>query len=144
MEKGYRSWGHDVSTDETPLEAGLGFAVAWDKPGGFIGREALLAHRENGPAQRLLQFRLPDDGPLLYHNEPVWSGGSIVGRITSGAYGHTVGAPLGLGYVSTEEGSLDGPALLAREYEVEVACERIPAQVSLRPLYDPSSKRVKS
>lgn len=144
MEKGYRSWGHDISTDETPVEAGLGFAVAWDKPGGFIGRESLVAHRENGPEKLLVQFQLPDDGPLLYHNEPVWSDGRIVGRITSGAYGHTIGAPLGLGYVSTEEGRLDGQALLAREYEVEVACERIPAKVSLRPLYDPSSRRVRS
>lgn len=144
MEKGYRSWGHDVSTDETPLEAGLGFAVAWDKPGGFIGREALLTHRESGPAQRLMQFRLPDDSPLLYHNEPIWSDGRIVGRVTSGAYGHTIGAPLGLGYVSTEHGRLDAPALLTREYEVEVACERIPAKASIRPLYDPSSSRVKS
>jgi glycine cleavage system T protein len=144
MEKAYRSWGHDISTDETPLEAGLGFAVAWDKPGGFIGREALAALREKVPAQRLLQFRLPEDAPLMYHNEPVWSGGRIVGRITSGAYGHTIGAPLGLGYVSTDDGSLDSAAMLEREYEVEVACERITAQASLRPLYDPSSLRVKS
>ena len=144
MEKGYRSWGHDLSTDETPLEAGLGFAVAWDKQGGFIGREALLAHRESGPSQRLMQFQLPGDGPLLYHNEPIWSDGRIVGRVTSGAYGHTIGAPLGLGYVSTDHGRLDGPGLLARDYEVEVACERIPAQASIRPLYDPSSSRVKS
>jgi 4-methylaminobutanoate oxidase (formaldehyde-forming) len=144
MEKGYRSWGHDVTTDETPLDAGLGFAVAWDKPGGFIGREALLAQREQGPAHRLVHLRLPADGPLLHHNEPIWSDGGIVGRVTSGAYGHTIGAPLGLGYVSTDQGGLDREALLAREYEVEVACERIRAQVSLRPLYDPSSTRVRS
>ncbi|MEZ5116095.1 MAG: FAD-dependent oxidoreductase [Candidatus Nanopelagicales bacterium] len=144
MEKGYRSWGHDISTDETPIEAGLGFAVAWDKPGGFLGREALLPMRESGPPHRMLQFRLPDDGPLIYHNEPIWSGGSIVGRITSGAYGHTVGAPLGLGYVSTQHGALDGPSLEDRAYEVEVACERIPATASLRPLYDPRGLRVRS
>ncbi len=104
MEKAYRSWGHDLGTDESPLEAGLGFAVAWDKQGGFLGREALTAQREAGPAQRLLQFRLEPDAALMYHNEPIWAGDRIVGRITSGSYGHTIGAPLGLGYVSTEEG----------------------------------------
>src|SRR5690606_2842328 len=99
MEKGYRHWGHDITDEDTPLEAGLGFAVAWDKPGGFIGREALLAQREQGVTRRLAQFALADAGRMLYHNEPVWRDGVLVGRLTSGMFGHTLGKPLGLGYV---------------------------------------------
>ena len=72
IEKAYRHWGHDTTDEDTPLEAGLGFAVKFDKPGGFIGREALLKDRKAGPAKRLLQFRLLDPQPLLYHNEPIW------------------------------------------------------------------------
>ncbi len=69
VEKGYRPWGHDISPDDTPLEAGLGFAVAWDKPGGFIGRDALVAQKAAGVSRRLAQFALADKNALLYHNE---------------------------------------------------------------------------
>ena len=79
IEKAYRHWGHDITDEDTPLEAGLGFAVKFDKPGGFIGREALLKDREAGPAKRLLQFRLLDPQPLLYHNEPIWHEDALVG-----------------------------------------------------------------
>ncbi len=79
MEKGYRHWGHDITPDETPLEAGLGFVVAWDKPGGFIGRDALLRAEEGGLRKRLVQFALADPDKLLYHNEPIWRDGVIVG-----------------------------------------------------------------
>lgn len=144
MEKGYRHWGHDISPDETPLEAGLGFAVSWDKPNGFIGREALLAHKSGGLPQRLAQFRLLDGGKLLYHNEPIWRDGVIVGRITSGMYGHTVGASLGMGYVKNPEGIVDRDFVLSGSYEVEVACERVAATVSLAPFYDPKSERVRA
>lgn len=71
MEKAYRHWGHDISDEDTPLQAGLGFAVAWSKPGGFIGREALLRQKERGVTRRLVQFALRDPLPLLYHNEPI-------------------------------------------------------------------------
>ncbi len=144
MEKGYRHWGHDVSPDETPLEAGLGFAVAWDKPGGFIGREALLEQRAVGIPQRLAQLRLLDDDRLLHHNEPIWRDGVLVGRTTSGMYGHTVGAPLAMGYVKDPAGITSRDYVLSGAYEVEVACERIPAEVALRPFYDPSSERVRA
>ena len=138
MEKGYRHWGHDVSPDENPLEAGLGFVVAWDKPGGFIGRDALLASKEAGLHQRLVQVALRDDSKLLYHNEPIWRDGVLVGRITSGMYGHFVGKSLGMGYVST------GEAWQAGVYEVEVAGERVAADVQLAAFYDPKSARVRS
>lgn len=99
MEKGYRHWGHDIGEEDTPLEAGLGFAVAWDKPGGFIGRDALLRARERGrPTKRLVQIRLEgrDNAPMLYHEEPILRDGEIVGSVTSGAYGHRVDASLGM------------------------------------------------
>ena len=144
MEKGYRHWGHDISTDETPLEAGLGFAVAWDKPGGFIGREALLRRRDEGMLQRLVQFQLTDSDALMYHNEPIWRDGTIVGRITSGMHGHTVGASLGMGYVRSEDAPISNEWVLEGTYQIEVACERIAASVSLRPWYDPTSERIRS
>ena len=143
-EKGYRHWGHDISPDETPIEAGLSFAVAWDKPGGFIGLDALSERRGAPQRQRLAQFRLQHDDALAYHNEPIWRDGELVGRVTSGMYGHTVGAPLAMGYVQNPGGAVDSDFVLSGEYEVEIACERIAAEVSLRPWYDPASERVKT
>ena len=144
MEKGYRHWGHDIGEDDTPLEAGLGFAVAWDKPGGFMGREALLRLRDSGPLKRrLVQVKLEGDGaPLLYHNEPVWRAGELVGAITSGGFGHTVGASLGMGYVSCPDG-VTGAWLAAEPLEVEVAWKRYPARAQLQPWFDAKSERVK-
>ncbi len=143
-EKGYRHWGHDIGPEDDPLAAGLGFCVAWDKPGGFLGREALLRAREAGtPTRRLVQLRLQDDSRLLYHEEPVWADGELVGSVTSGMYGHRVGAPLGMGYLQHEGGVtqawLDGLAL-----EIEVAWERVPARAQLAPWYDPRNERVRS
>ena len=142
MEKAYRHWSHDITDEDSPLEAGLGFVIKFDKAGGFIGREALLAQRERGLSRRLLQLCLNDPVPLIYHNEPIWRDGELVGHITSGAYGHILGGAVGLGYVSSEPGASD-EAVLSGQYEVEVACERFPAQVSLRPLYDPDNAQIR-
>ena len=142
IEKAYRHWGHDITDEDTPLEAGLGFTVKFDKPGGFIGRDALLRQREQGVQRRLLQFRLLDPEPLLYHNEPVWHRGRIVGHVTSGSYGHTLGGSIGLGYVDTSE-VRDVGELLQDGFEIEVAGARIPAEASLRPMYDPGNKRIR-
>ena len=144
MEKGYRHWGHDIGEEDTPLDAGLGFAVAYDKPGGFIGREALLKQREAGiRPRRLTGIRLETGSvePLLYHEEPILCSGEIIGSVTSGGYGHRVGASLGLGYVSHPEG-VDGAFLDGNSFEVEVACERYPATLQLRPFFDPENTRV--
>lgn len=143
MEKAYRHWGHDISDEDTPLEAGLGFAVAWEKPGGFLGREALLGQRARGVRRRLAAFALERSDRLLYHNEPIWRDGELVGRISSGMFGHTVGAPLGLGYVANRDEPLSDDWIAAGHYEIEVAAERVPARVSLKPFYDPASGRVK-
>jgi len=148
MEKAYRHWGHDITDEDTPWEAGLGFAVKLDKPGGFIGREALLRQRESGVHKRLVQFKLKSPDPLLYHNEPIWRGDSIAGFIRSGMYGHSLGAAVGLGYVALPapaggaKGAADA-AIGADDYEIEVAGVRHPATASLRPLYDPKSERIK-
>ena len=91
IEKAYRHWSHDITDEDTPLEAGLGFAVKLDKSGGFIGRDALMKQKEQGLERRLVQFLLKDPQPLLYHNEPIWRDNEIVGFVSSGMYGHTLG-----------------------------------------------------
>jgi len=139
IEKAYRHWGHDIADEDTPLEAGLGFAVKWDKPGGFIGRDALLRQKSSGCAKRLVQFKLNTPAPLLYHNEPIWAGNSLVGYIRSGTYGHSLGAAVGLGYVAAAAGAAIDP----NGYEIEVAGVRYPSTASLRPLYDPQNERIK-
>ncbi len=142
MEKGYRHWSHDITDEDTPLEAGLGFTVKFDKPDGFIGREALLKQKEDGLPKRLLQFKLNDPEPLLYHNEPILRNGDIVGHITSGAYGHTLGSCIGLGYVHMDHG-VAADEVLDGDYEIEVAGEKITAEASLKPLYDPKNEKIR-
>src|SRR5699024_5456565 len=90
MEKGYRHWGHDIGPADTPREAGIGFTVDWEKPS-FIGRAALEPRREEPLERRLVHLLLEDPEPLLYHGEPVLLGGEPVGKVTSGAYAHTLG-----------------------------------------------------
>ena len=142
IEKGYRHWGHDVTDEETPLEAGLGFAVRLNKDH-FLGREVLLEQKHTGVKKRLVQFALEDPEALLYHNEPIWRDNEIVGFITSGMFGHTLGAAIGLGYVNHADGVT--PAYIqSGRYEIEVAGKRIPARASLRPFYDPENERIQT
>ncbi len=143
IEKGYRHWGHDITDEDNPCEAGLGFAVKFDKAGGFIGREALEAQRHRPPRRRLVQFKLESAEPLLYRNEPIWRGDTLVGCIRSGMYGHTLGAAVGLGYVDSPDG---GPPARAGadHYEIEIAGRRHAASASLRPIYDPDNARIRS
>ena len=141
IEKGYRHFGHDITCEDHVLEAGLGFAVKTAKPD-FIGRDAVLCKKEEGLQKRLVQFRLTDPEPLLYHAEPILRDGAVVGYLTSGSYGHALGGAIGLGYVPCPG---ESPAeLLASSFEIEVAGARVPAQASLKPLYDPKSERVKA
>ena len=144
IEKAYRHWGHDMTDEDTPLDAGLGFAVAWDKPGGFVGREALLRQREAGINRRLAVVTLADSGPLLYHNEPILLDGAIVGWITSAAFGHTVGRAIGLGYVTRKDGPVTEAWLAEGRFEVEVAHERVAAGAALRAPYDPTNARIRA
>lgn len=142
IEKAYREFGHDLGADDTPIEAGLTFACDFDKEGGFIGKEALLQQKVNGVKKRLVQFLLEDPEPLMYHNEPIYREGKLVGYTTSAMYGHTLGASVALGYVSNEEG-INADFIKSGRYEIEIAGKRYAAQVSLRPLYDPTSEQVK-
>ncbi len=145
LEKAYRDFGHDIDNTDDVVSAGLGFAVRLDKPGGFVGRDAVLALTEAGvPPRRLVQVLLADPDPLLHHGEPVLRDGRPVGSVRSGSYGWTLGGAVGLALVQTPDGS---PAtrdwLDAGAWEVDVAGRRIPAVTSLRPLYDPSGARVR-
>jgi 4-methylaminobutanoate oxidase (formaldehyde-forming) len=140
IEKGYRHFGHDISCEDHVLEAGLGFSVKVDKPD-FIGRDAVLRKKTDGLSARLVQFQLTDPEPLIYHNEPILRDGQIVGFVSSGAYGHTLGSAIALGYVPCRGETAD--QLLASNYEIEIAGQRFKATPSLRPLYDPKSERVK-
>jgi 4-methylaminobutanoate oxidase (formaldehyde-forming) len=143
IEKAYRHWGHDIGEDDTPLDAGLGFVVAFEKKIPFIGRDALLRQRSQGKlTKRLVQFALEDPEPLLYHNEPIYRDGRLVGYTSSAAYGHTLGRAIALGYVNAPEG-VDQSYLDAGAFEIEVACERVPARASLKPMYDPRSERMR-
>jgi len=142
IEKGYRHFGHDITEEDHVLEAGLGFAVKTKKPGDFIGKSAVLQKKADGLAMRLLQFQLEDPEIMLYHNEAVIRDGEIVGYVTSGNYGHTLGAAIGMGYVPTK--GEKPSSILASDYEIEVAGKRYKAQPSLKPLYDPQSERVKA
>jgi heterotetrameric sarcosine oxidase gamma subunit len=144
IEKAYRHWGHDISDEDTALEAGLGFTVAWDKPGGFVGREALLRQRDAGLRRRLAVFILDDSEPIMFHNEPVWRDGAIVGRINSAMFGHTVGRSIGLGYVRRDDGPVTVDWLAAGTYEIEIAAERFAASASFRAPYDPTNARIRS
>ncbi|MGL4296823.1 MAG: aminomethyltransferase family protein, partial [Aestuariivirga sp.] len=147
MEKAYRHWGHDISDEETPIEAGLGFALAWDKPGGFIGREALLKQRDRKQQpKRMVCLALDDNSataPMIYHEEPIYRDGVIVGSTTSGAWGHRVNLSLGLGYVRNEAG-VTKEWIESGNWEVELAWKRYPARVQLQSFYDPKGERIKA
>lgn len=140
IEKAYRHFGHDITDEDHVLEAGLGFAVKTAK-GTFIGRDAVLRKRDKGLDRRLVQFRLRDPEPLLFHNEAILRDDQIVGTITSGNYGHALGGAVGLGYVPCPGES--EAELLSSSFVIEIAGERFPADASLRPMYDPKAERVR-
>ncbi len=142
LESGYRHWGHDITDEDTPLEAGLGFAVAWDKPGGFTGRDALLRQRDAPRSKRLIQFRLEDPDRLLYHDEPIYRDGRLVGRTSSAMWSYVMGSSLAMGYVEHADG-VTKDYLDAGRFEIEVATERIGATASIRSFYDPGNERVR-
>jgi glycine cleavage system aminomethyltransferase T len=144
LEKGYRDYGLDVDNTDTPIETGLEFFVAWDKPGGFVGRDALLEEREAGPPKRrLVQFLLEDPGPLLFGGEPILREGEWVGYNRIGAYGHTLCGSVGLGMVEDPAG-ITPEAIGEWKFELEVNGARFGARASLTPLYDPRRERIKA
>jgi glycine cleavage system T protein len=140
IEKAFRHFGHDITDEDHVFEAGLGFAVRTAK-GDFLGRDAVLRKRDAGLNRRLVQFRLKDPEPLLFHNEAILRDGKIVGTVTSGNYGHHLGGAVGLGYMPC--GGESEADILASSYAIEIAGERFEAQASLKPMYDPKAERVR-
>jgi glycine cleavage system aminomethyltransferase T/glycine/D-amino acid oxidase-like deaminating enzyme len=143
IEKGYRDYGHDVDVTDTPLEAGLGFIVDFNKPGGFIGKEALLKQKEAGPLKkRFMQFLLNDPEPLLFFGEMIYRNGKTVGYVRSGAYGFTLGGAVALSIIEDDE-PIDEEYIKNSKFEIEVNNVLYSAKASLRPMYDPKNERVK-
>ncbi len=142
LEKAFRDMGHDIDSTDTPLEAGLGFAVAWDKPGGFVGREALLKQRESGPPnRRLVNLLLGSPDHDLYGDEPVYWDGKPVGHVRSAGFGHSLGAPVGIAGLERDD-AITAAALAAGSFEIDVAGTRVPAEASLKPFFDPERSRI--
>jgi 4-methylaminobutanoate oxidase (formaldehyde-forming) len=141
IEKAYRHWGHDITDEDHVLEAGLGFTAS-RKKADYVGRDAVLRKSEAGLSRRLVQFRLKNPEPLLFHNEAVVRDGMIVGPVTSGNYGHALGGAIGLGYVPCVGQS--EAEVLGSTYEIEVAGVRHAAVASLVAMYDPKSERVRA
>jgi 4-methylaminobutanoate oxidase (formaldehyde-forming) len=141
LEKGYRAWGADISSDDTPLEAGLEFALSWNKSIPFLGREALLRQKADGVKRRLVILVLQDSEPILWGGEPILRNDRTVGYTTSGGYGHTLGASVGMCYVRNDAG-VDREFIDAGRYEVNVSGKVCPATAHLEPPYDPQRTRI--
>ncbi len=141
LEKGYRAWGADLSPDDTALEAGLGFAIAWNKPVSFIGREALLKQKQTGLKRQLVIFVLQDPEPMLWGSEPIYRDGKVVGYTTSGSYAHTLGAAIAMGYVNHSE-RISAEFIKAGRYEIAINGRRYAATPHLRAPYDPERARI--
>jgi len=140
IEKGFRHFGHDITTEDHIVDAGLSFAVDLKKAD-FIGKAAVAERKESGPHNRLVQFKLTDPEPLLYHNEPILRDGEYIGYLSSGNYGHTLGGAIGMGYVACKGES--AAEVLGSTYEIDVCGVKVKAEASLKPMYDPKAERVK-
>ncbi|MCF1708852.1 FAD-dependent oxidoreductase [Tabrizicola sp. J26] len=143
LEKGYRAWGADIGPDHTPVEAGLTWACKLKSGLPFIGRAAIEAQVNGGVKKRLAGFVVDDPSVILLGRETIYRNGERVGWLSSGGYGHTLGKPVGYGYVRRAEGVTE-EFVLSGDYDLEVASERVRAQVSLEPFYDPKMTRVKA
>jgi 4-methylaminobutanoate oxidase (formaldehyde-forming) len=144
MEKGYRDYGHDIDNTDDALETGLGFVVDLDKPD-FLGKAYCVEKKAQGPAfnRRLLQVLVKDPEPLLYHAEVVYRNDKAVGYIRAASYGHTLGGAVGLAMIEAGE-PINKAYLQEGEWEIDIAGKRYPAEVSLRPMYDPKMERIKA
>ncbi|MEZ5926029.1 MAG: FAD-dependent oxidoreductase [Hyphomicrobiaceae bacterium] len=147
IEKAYRHMGHDMSDEEHVLEAGLGFAVKTGKKpsrlGDFIGRESVLRVKQQGLKKRMLQFKLEDPEPLLYHHEPIYRDGKLAGYVTSANYGHFLGGAMAMGYVKCDP-AITNAELLGSKFEIEIGEKRFAAAASFKPMHDPEAQRIKA
>lgn len=144
LEKGYRAWGADIGPDHSPLMAGLGWAVKLTRDIPFLGREALEKQKKSRLPRLLACFTIDNPAIVLLGRETIFRNGQRVGWLTSAGFGHTVGKSIGYGYVRDPENGVDADQVLSGAYELEVATERVPASVSLAPLYDPGMIRIKA
>jgi 4-methylaminobutanoate oxidase (formaldehyde-forming) len=142
LEKGYRAWGGDIGPDHTPDEAGLGWAVKVKSGIPFKGREAVIEQRQSGVRKTLATFTTAPE-VVLSGRETIYRNGIRCGWLSSAGFGHTVGLSIGIGYVRSEE-PITREYVLSGTYELEVATERFPAEVTLDPLYDPAMAKVKA
>ena len=147
MEKAYRDYGHDIDNTDSILNVGLGFTLDLDKPGGFIGKDAVVAKKAEhvaagGMAQRLVQILVTDPEPLLFHGEVLYRDGVPMGYIRAASYGHTLGGAVGLAMVQ-HDAPITAAWLAEGAWEVDINGTRYPAKASLRPLYDPQNARIK-
>lgn len=143
MEKGYRDYGHDMDNTDTLLEVGLGFTCDFEKPGGFIGKDHVLEQKAKKTLnKRLVQVLVNDPEPMMFHAEIVYRNGKCVGDIRSASYGHSLGGAVGLSMVE-DSVPITNKYLESGTWEVEIAGTKYPAQVSLKPMYDPKNDRIK-
>ena len=143
LEKGFRAWGHDITPMETPLEAGLGFAVRFGKKTPFIGRDALLRQRDEGVRRRLVIFTLDEPGHWPSVREPILRNGEVAGRVTSAGYAYSIGKMIAMGYVANGGEPVDADYINAGSYELLIADQHVPAAASLAPPYDPDGSRMR-
>jgi 4-methylaminobutanoate oxidase (formaldehyde-forming) len=144
LEKGYRAWGADIGPDHSPLMAGLGWAVKLKGGTPFLGREALEEQKMRRLPRMLACFTVDDPAVVLLGRETIFRNGRRAGWLTSAGFGHTLQKPIGYGYVREPDDGVDAAYVLSGAYELEVATERVPATVSLTPLYDPGMTRIKA
>ena len=143
IEKGYLAWGHDITPDETPLEAGLDFAVKWKRNVPFIGRDVLFRQRERRTSKRVVYLKLKDADVFPFGHEPIVCDNRVVGQVTSAAYGYTIGTSVGIGFVRHNESANLDDVITNAQFEIEIACERYAVDVSLKPFFDPEGKRLR-
>jgi 4-methylaminobutanoate oxidase (formaldehyde-forming) len=141
LEKGYKHWSADITPDDTPFEAGLGFCVKMDKPD-FIGRDTLLKQIENGLKRKLVIFTIEDPEPLIYHDEPIYRNGDLVSENTHGSYSHLLRRGIGMCYLKNPDGITD-EWIMSGKYDINVEGKMFPIKIYLQPPYDPNSKRVR-
>lgn len=141
LEKGYRHWSGDITPNDTPLEAGLGFCIDLDKED-FIGRQAILKQKKDGLKRKLVLFTLKDPEPLIYHDEPIYRNGELISENTHGAHSHVLGCGIGMCYLKNPDGITD-QWIMDGSYEIEVEDQRVPIEIHLKGPYDPQNKRLK-
>ena len=142
LESGYRHWGHDITAMDTPLEAGLSFAVAWDKPNGFVGKDSLINQRDQVRTKKLLQFRIEDKETLTYHDDPIFRDGELVGTSTGGMWSYTEDRCLTMGYANSEDGVTQS-WIDSGTWEIEVATRRLKVTPSIKSFYDPAKEKIR-